>query len=210
MTRFQLEPDPTETDASLVAQAQPMGGDRFPISPLIRVTLLGLYLALMGPLPFLAAATEAPVSPVVLAMGIGFGGIALYGALTEQVITDEDGIRVTYPTWVRWLWRRGWSLQWSDIQALKPRSTGQGGIVYYFVSHGNDKAYLLPVRVAGFARLVRTVQAQTGIETQDVRPLAQPWMYLILLGFTLMLFAIDSWTIWTALTLGTVAGGTAG
>lgn len=195
----------SQTSSTSVQPRGDMPIDRFPISPLIRITLLGLYLALTGPLPVLAATTHAPIPPAALSFGIGLGAIALYAALTERVITDASGIRVTYPTWVGWLWRRGWSLNWADIQALKPRSTGQGGIVYYFVGR-DEQAYLLPMRVSGFARLVRTVQEQTGIDTQDVRPLAQPWMYLILLGFTLMLFAIDGWTVWVALTSGLNAG----
>lgn len=180
--------------------------DRFPISPLIRITLLSLYLALIGPLPFLAAATAAPISPAVLVVGTVLGAIALYGALSERVVTNEKGICVSHPAWINWLWRRSWSLEWSQIKALKPRTTGQGGLVYYFTSDDRDRAYLLPMRVVGFARLVRTVQAKTGIDTQSVRPLAQPWMYLILLVFTLVLFAIDGWTIWTALTLSQRAG----
>jgi hypothetical protein len=55
------------------------------------------------------------------------------------------------------------------------------------------------MRVAGFAKLVTQVQAHTGIDTSDVRPLAQPWMYFILLGFTLLLLLVDAWTITTAL-----------
>ena len=55
------------------------------------------------------------------------------------------------------------------------------------------------MRVAGFTQLVKQVQAKTGIDTTDVRPLAQPWMYLILLIFTLLLLLIDAWTITTAL-----------
>ncbi|MDB9377087.1 hypothetical protein PN460_04340, partial [Nodularia sphaerocarpa CS-585A2] len=61
------------------------------------------------------------------------------------------------------------------------------------------KAYLLPMRVAGFSRLVKIVETKTGINTTDVRPLAQPWMYLTLLVFTLLLLLIDAWTITTAL-----------
>jgi hypothetical protein len=59
--------------------------------------------------------------------------------------------------------------------------------------------------VVGFARLVKLVEAHTGIDTTDVRPLAQPWMYLILLGFTLLLLLVDGWTIWTALTQGLIS-----
>jgi len=169
----------------------------FRLSPLIRITLLLLYVALTLPLPILAEVTAAPVPPWTLVVGLGLGAVALYAALTERVLVDDQQIQVTYPSWVRLFWRRGWSLPWTEIQALKPRSTGQGGIVYYFLSRSGE-AYLLPMRIAGFAELVRRVEAKTGIDTRDVRPLAQPWMYLILLGFTLLLLAIDVWTISTA------------
>lgn len=172
--------------------------DQFPmifrLSPLIRLTLLSLYAALTVPLPFLAQLNAAGISPLLLWVGIGIGAIALYAALSERVVLDAAAIQVTYPAWVPSLFRRGWSLPWSDITALKPRSTGQGGLVYYFVSK-SGQAYLLPMRVAGFARLLKLVQAQTQIDTTDVRPLAQPWMYLILLTLTLFLLAIDVWTI---------------
>ena len=187
------------TDSDTSNPAIDISSDRiFRLSPLIRLTLLALYFALMLPLPFLAIATQAPVSPSLLAIGIAVGAIALYTALTERVIVDEQAIQVTYPVWVPRLFRKGWSLPWSEIQALKPRSTGQGGLVYYLLSR-SGQGYLLPMRVAGFAQLVRIVQARTGIDTRDVQMLAQPWMYLILLGFTLLLLAIDAWTIWTAL-----------
>lgn len=173
----------------------------FHLSPLIRLTLLSLYLALTIPLPFLSQVTAAPIPPTLLWIGISLGLVALYAVLTERVIVDDQGIQVTYPTWVPRFFRKGWFLPWSDVKELKPRTTGQGGLVYYFLSQGGQ-AYLLPMRVAGFARLVQFVQAKTGIDTTDVRPLAQPWMYVILLGFTLLLLLVDAWTITTALTIG--------
>ncbi len=176
----------------------------FRLSPLIRITLLSLYVALTVPLPFLAQVTAAPIPPALIWVGIALGAIALYAALSERVVLDERGIEVTYPSWVPRFFRKGWSLPWSEVKDLKPRTTGQGGIVYYFLSK-EEKAYLLPMRVAGFAKLVREVQVKTGIDTTDVIPLAQPWMYLILLGFTLLLLLVDAWTITTAIALGRLA-----
>lgn len=173
----------------------------FRLSPLIRMTLLSLYVALTVPLPFLAQVTAAPVPPALLWVGISIGLIALYAILTERVMINDQEIQVTYPAWVPRFFRKGWVLPWSEVKELKPRVTGQGGIVYYFLSQ-DGKAYLLPMRVAGFARLVKFVETKTGIDTKDVRPLAQPWMYLILLGFTLLLLLVDAWTITTALVLG--------
>jgi hypothetical protein len=180
-----VNPIPSETTVQPTATI-------FHLSPLIRITLLSLYLALTAPLPFLVQVTSAPI------FGISLGAVALYAALSEQVILDEQQIQVTYPHWVPRFFRKGWSLPWSEVKELKPRTTGQGGIVYYFLSN-DGKAYLLPMRVAGFTRLVKLVTAKTGIDTTDVRPLAQPWMYIILFGFTLLLLLVDSWTILTAL-----------
>jgi len=169
----------------------------FQVSPLIRVTLLLLYGALTLPLPALAEVTQAPIPSKFLLVGIVIGGILLYGGLSEQVEVDSTGIAVRYPRWIGWLFRRQWQLQWQAIAALKPRTTGQGGLVYYFTSNG-EQAFLLPMRIAGFAELLRVVEAHTEIDTQDIKPLAQPWMYVILLGFSLLLLAIDGWTLWTA------------
>ena len=173
----------------------------FRLSPLIRITLLSLYTALTAPLPILSQVTSSPVPPALLWVGIGLGAIALYAALSERVVLSDRTIAVTYPNWVPRFFRKGWSLDWSDIKELKPRTNGQGGLVYYFLSN-DGRGYLLPMRVAGFTRLVNEVQTKTGIDTIDVRPLAQPWMYLILLGFTLLLLLVDGWTITNAINLG--------
>ncbi len=173
----------------------------FHLSPLIRLTLLSLYTALTLPLPFLAEATHSPVPAIWLWVGMGVGLAALLAVLSERVVLDDQGIGVTYAAWVPRLFRRGWHLPWRDIQALKPRTTGQGGLVYYFLNHAGQ-GYLLPMRVAGFARLVQQVQNRTGIDTTDVYPLAQPWMYIILLGCTIVLLLVDAWTLWAIQTLG--------
>lgn len=176
--------------------------DSFRISPIIQLTLTSLYIALVIPLPFLAKATHAPVPAKLLWIGFAIGGLALYGALSEKVIVDDEKISVTYPRWVKAFGRKGWSLNWAEITALKPRSTGQGGIVYYFLNKEQDQAFLLPMRVVGFARLLRFVQTKTDIDLRDVRPLAQPWMYIILMGLTALLLLVDIWVIATAGSLG--------
>jgi len=72
----------------------------FHLSPLIRITLLCLYVALLVPLPFLSQVTAAPIPPGLLVVGICIGAVALYAALSERVILDDQGIQVTYPRWV--------------------------------------------------------------------------------------------------------------
>ncbi|MBW4695463.1 MAG: hypothetical protein KME27_27255 [Lyngbya sp. HA4199-MV5] len=167
----------------------------FKLSPLIRVTLLLLYVSLTVPLPFLADMTAASIPSSLLWVGVGFGGVLLYAALSEQVVLDSDGIQVQYSRWVPRFFRRGWTLPWSEVTALKARSTGQGGLVYYFLSR-TGQAYLLPMRIAGFNRMVKRVEAETNLDMQDVRPLSQPWMYFMLLGCTVVLLAIDTWVVW--------------
>lgn len=170
----------------------------FKISPIIRITLLCLYVALTVPLPFLADFSNAPIPSWLLWIGITLGAIALYAALAERVVLNDDEIQVAYPNWVPKFFRQGWSLSWQEIDNLKMRTTGQGGMVYYFTSAKAEKAYLLPMRVAGFNKMVNLVTEKTGLDTADIRPLAQPWMYLILFVFTMLLWLVDGWTIWTA------------
>lgn len=185
------------TTASL--SPEDLGSKAFKISPLIRGTLLLFYVALTLPLPTLTSVTAAPVSARVLQIGILMGGVLLYGSLSEQVCVDQTGIRVQYPQWIGWLFGRKWQLEWHDIAALRPRTTGQGGLVYYFVSKNQDnQAYLLPMRIAGFAQLLQYVEFFTDIDTRDVTPLAQPWMYILLLFFSLILLAVDIWILWFA------------
>lgn len=173
----------------------------FKISPIIRITLLCLYIALTVPLPFLSEFTNAPVPSSVLWLGIVLGAIAVYAALSERVILDDDKIQVTYPNWVSKFFRKGWSLSWQEIDQLKMRTTGQGGLVYYFTSPTLQKAYLLPMRVAGFNKMVTLVAEKTALDTADIRPIAQPWMYLILFVCTMILWLVDGWIIWTAIHL---------
>jgi uncharacterized membrane protein len=173
----------------------------FKISPIIRITLLSLYIGLTVPLPFLADFTDAPVPSWLLWIGIALGAIAVYAALCERVILDDKQIQVAYPQWVPKFFRQGWSLSWQEVEQLKMRTTGQGGLVYYFTSSNADQAYLLPMRIAGFNKMVNLITEKTGIETKDIRPLSQAWMYLILLVCTMLLWLLDGWTIWTAINI---------
>lgn len=189
----------------------PLDGDTFvpsifKISPLVRVALWSLYVALMLPLPFLATLNREIDPPIglqnsLLWLGIAFGsgGVLLQMVLSEQVHLSETGIAVVYPWWVPGLLRRDWALNWSDIVDLKARSTGQGGLVYYLVSQRRE-GFLLPMRIAGFSRMLRLIALKTGIDTQDVKPLAQPWMYAAVLGVADLLAIADLWVIHHVLT----------
>ncbi|MEB3209847.1 MAG: hypothetical protein VKL39_00765 [Leptolyngbyaceae bacterium] len=190
----QFNTDQSHTDQSNAEQPVSKWDDTFRISPIIRLTLNSLYGSLVLPLPLLAHQTDAPVPPAILVVGVVLGWFALIATLSEKVQVNPEGLRVSYGSWVPTFWRSGWSLRWEDVVALKPRSTGQGGIVYYFVNKKGE-ARLLPMRMAGFARFVRYVQQSTTIDTADVRPLAQPWMYLILFVLTGFLWLIDGWAV---------------
>lgn len=171
----------------------------FSISPLIRLSLLSLYGSLTIPLPFLSDFSHSKIPSYILWIAVIVGLIILWSILSEKVVLDSQGISVVYPQYIPKEIRSGWSLNWEEIKNLKMRTTGQGGQVYYFVTHQEDRAYLLPMRVAGFSHLVQHVTQKTHIDTQDVRPLAQPWMYFALFGLSLMLWLVDIWVLYTSL-----------
>ncbi len=154
----------------------------------------------MAPLPFLATFTHAQVPAWLLWVGIGLGFVGLQGALSQRVVVDDRTIQVNYPIWVPSFLVKSWDLTWGDVKELKMRTTGQGGLVYYFINQTGE-GFLLPMRVAGFNQLVQLVQKYTAIDTTDVRPLSQPWMYFALLVLTGFLLLTDTWTIWTAVTI---------
>jgi hypothetical protein len=152
-------------------------------------------LSLTIPLPFLSQLSLVAIPGWLLWLGIGLGGVIIVGVLSEKVILNEEEIKVSYPQWINWFSAQGWSLSWREIKELKMRTTGQGGLVYYLITHQQDRAYLLPMRVAGFAQMVKIVTEKTGIDTTDIRPLPQPWMYITLLILSLFLLLIDTWII---------------
>jgi len=81
--------------------------DTYPMAPLIRFTLVGLYLALAAPLPWLA---PVPLQlPLWLALGLGL--LLVWAITSEQVELDPDAIRVGHPAWCGWLLRRGWQVE---------------------------------------------------------------------------------------------------
>ena len=151
----------------------------YPMAALIRLTLLGLYLALVAPLPFLAP--DAWRWPLGGAVALG---MALMVALTsEQVELDGEGLRVGHPRWCRWLLRRGWCLQWQEIEGLTPVGTSQGGRVYY-VRNRTGAAYLLPQRVERFEVFLQQFSQATGLDTSSIGRLSPPWTYQLLAVLT--------------------------
>jgi hypothetical protein len=167
------------------------------VSPLISGSILGLYLVLLIPLPILAQVTGADIPIPALIVGMGLGFVALVASLSERVQVDATGIALVYPGWIPGWYRRGWAVAWSEVQKLQPRSTSQGGLVYYLVTH-SGQAYLLPSRILGFAQMMTQIQTYTGLDTRLVRPLAQPWMYAVLASFTLLMGLVDVWVLATA------------
>ena len=149
--------------------------ERFGLSPLIRFTLLSLYLALVLPLPLLAHAALRGW----MAAGLVLGLLLVVGLLSERVETDSEGIRVLYPIWIRWLFRRGWYMAWNDIRALVPVGTSQGGTVYYLKA-ANRKHQLLPQRIERFDRFLTLLQERGAVNTQGIGRLTPPWTYQLL------------------------------
>jgi hypothetical protein len=162
----------------------------FRISPLVRYTLYGLLLSLLLPLPFLMVYQHQTEQLPIAIVGVFAGWLALVGLLSQYVQVDEQGVQVQYAAWVPKLLVKGWALTWPEVKAIHSRPTSQGGRAHYFVSQAGN-AYLLPMRIAGFAQFLRSVETYADLDTSKIKPLAQPWMYLILLGCVVLLLLVD-------------------
>jgi hypothetical protein len=171
----------------------------FRISPLVRYTLYGLLFVLIFPLPFLMIHLKTTDAFPIAAIGVLVGFMFLFGLMSQRVQTNAKGVCVAYAPWVPSFLAKGWNLDWSEVKDIRSRPTGQGGRVHYLVSKDEQQAYLLPMRIAGFAQFLRELEAYTGIDTTRVKPLAQPWMYLTLLGCVVLMFLMDGWIVTVAM-----------
>ena len=146
------------------------------MEPLIRGTLVALYLALVLPLPVLApAALKLP-----LALALPLGGLLVLAITSEQVRWDSRTLQVGPAPWCRWLLgRRGWQLDWETITSIVPVATSQGGRVYYLrCRHG--EAWLLPQRMTDLEGFLAQITRATGLHTGPIGRLTPPWTYQLL------------------------------
>jgi len=149
--------------------------ERYRMAPLIRGTLVLLYLVLVLPLAPLAPAPLRPALAVALPLGL----LLVLAISAEQVQLDDAGIAVTYPAWCRWLLRRGWQLPWQAVCGLTPVTTSQGGRVYYLRDH-RGAAYLLPQRVERFDDFLARFAGLSGLDTSAIGRISPPWTYRVL------------------------------
>jgi len=145
------------------------------MAPLIRFTLISLYLALVLPLPVLAPSELQGWLWAALPLGL----VLILALVSEQVELSESGIRVGHPAWCAWLLRRGWQLQWDAITGLTPVATSQGGRVFY-VRTQEGSAYLLPQRVQAFEVFLSRFSQRTGLDTSSIGRISPPWTYQLL------------------------------
>jgi hypothetical protein len=152
-----------------------MSSQRYPMAPLIRFTLISLYLALVLPLPLLAPPELQPWLWTALPLGLA----VILALVSEQVELSDTGIRVGHPSWCAWLLRRGWQLNWNQITGLTPVATSQGGRVFY-VRTADGSAYLLPQRVQAFEDFLSRFSQASGHDTSSIGRISPPWTYQLL------------------------------
>jgi len=141
------------------------------MAPLIRFTLLALYLALAAPLPVLAPPELR--QPLWLALALGLA--LVLAATSERVLLDSSGLAVGHPGWCAWLLRRGWQLPWTQIEAITPVRTSQGGQVFYL--RQGDRQLLLPQRIERFEAFLERLSQETGLDTASIGRISPPWTY---------------------------------
>jgi hypothetical protein len=163
----------------------------YPMAPLIRLPLIGLYLALALPLPLQAPLSLRPWLLAALPLGL----LLVVAITSERVVLDDHGIRLGHPPWCGRLLRRGWSVPWTQVSSLTPVATSQGGRVFYLrgaaseAHNGSGVAHLLPQRVARFEDFLARFSHFSGVDTRAVTRLTPPWTYRLLAVLTVTLLA---------------------
>jgi hypothetical protein len=164
------------------------------MAPLIRFTLLALYLALVLPLPLMAPPSLRPL----LLLAVPLGLVLVVAITSERVEVDNSGIRVGHPSWCAWVLRRGWQLPWSSIRSLTPVGTSQGGRVFY-VRDQTGGAFLLPQRVERFEAFLERFTQRSGLDTSSVARISPPWTYKLLAVLCALMLGTELVTLAVAL-----------
>ena len=151
------------------------------MAPLIRGTLVGLYLALVLPLPVLASGGLR----ALLAIAVPLGLLLILAITSETVTMAPQGLALGHPRWCGWWLRRGWSLDWNEITGLTAVATSQGGRVYYLRSPKGS--FLLPQRLARFSDFLAQLQHYSGLDTKAIGRISTPWTYQLLAGLTALM-----------------------
>ncbi len=151
------------------------------MAPLIRGTLVGLYLALVVPLPLLASGGLR----ALLAIAVPLGLLLVLAITSETVTVAPQGLALGHPRWCGWWLRRGWSLDWNEIRGLTAVATSQGGRVYYLRSPKGS--YLLPQRLTRFSDFLAQLHYYTGLDTKTIGRISPPWTYQLLAGLTALM-----------------------
>ena len=154
---------------------------QYGMAPLIRGTLVGLYLALVLPLPVLASGGLR----ALLAIAVPLGLLLVLAITSEMVTVAPQGLALGHPRWCGWWLRRGWSLDWNEITGLTAVATSQGGRVYYL--RGPKGNFLLPQRLARFSDFLAQLQHYTGLDTKAIGRISPPWTYQLLAGLTALM-----------------------
>ena len=154
---------------------------RYGMAPLIRYTLVGLYLCLVLPLPLLASGGLG----LGLAIAVPLGLVLVLAMTSEMVTVAPQGLALGHPTWCGWWLRRGWSRPWNEITGLTAVATSQGGRVYYLRSAKGS--YLLPQRLGRFTDFLAQVHQHSGLDTSAIGRISPPWTYQLLAGLTALM-----------------------
>ena len=165
------------------------------MAPLIRFTLLALYLALVLPLPLMAAGALRPLMLAAVPLGL----VLVVAITSERVEVDSNGIRVGHPPWCAWLLRRGWQLPWGAIRSLTPVGTSQGGKVFYVRDQAGG-AFLLPQRVERFDVFLKDFAQRSGLDTSSVDRISPPWTYRLLAGLCALMLGGEILSLSLAIT----------
>ncbi|MFM2079401.1 MAG: hypothetical protein RLZZ124_447 [Cyanobacteriota bacterium] len=173
---------------------------RYGMAPLIRGTLVLLYLALVLPLPALAPSGLQPWLLGALPVGL----LLVLAISSERVELDDTGLSLSHPAWCRWWLRRGWQLPWERITGLTPVATSQGGRVFYLRTStgtgGAGTSLLLPQRLERFDDFLARFGRRTGLDTGSIGRISPAWTYQLLAALSALMVAAELAAGWAIAT----------
>ena len=149
--------------------------EKFKTLPIVKSSLISLYLALTIPLPFISIEKLKILSIILFFLGL----YVIFNITSDYVETCKNKISYKTSFISKYFGKKNWEISWEDIISMKSLPTSQGSKVHYFINNKNE-SFLVPQRVENFERFISIVEDKTKLNIDGLSYISPLWTYKLL------------------------------
>ena len=149
--------------------------EKFKTLPIVKSSLISLYLALTIPLPFISIGKLKILSIISFFLGL----YMIYSITSDYVETCKNKISFKTSFISKYFGKKNWEILWEDILLIKSLPTSQGSRVYYFITKNGDN-FLIPQRLENFEKFLLIIHCKTKLNVEEISYISPLWTHKLL------------------------------